>query len=314
MKKYLVLLIFYTHVACCLNVNAQWTSKEIITTDSIRLRYYTKGIGQPVLMISGGPGYNAVYLFSAADSLSSSAYRSTDLKFIVPDLRGTGSSTIQEGHEASITFGRIINDLDQIRQQEGVTNWIIMGHSFGGLLASYYARVHPGSVKGLVLLSSVSPAGFWGSNILAQKSIRLREHELQMLEQINRQLDKGHDEKLKQEYDRILLPVYLGSRTDTTNVAIALKGIKINTRCFTAMLDNNREPLSELEKNISPYKGPVLILHGRMDPTGEGQAYENQKRLPQAGLEFINRAGHFLWVENSTLFNIHWWGFFQKLR
>lgn len=300
-------------LTCSISVTAQWTSKEVIATDSTSIRYYTKGKGRPVLLIPGGPGFNGKYLFSAADTLAASGYSPGDIQYFIPDLRGTGSSLVAEGREDRITFDKIISDLELIRKNENLANWIVVGHSYGGLVSQYYVRLQPDAVRGLVLISSVSPAGFWASNIHAQKSIRLRENELLMLDKISDQLRKGPDEKLKEAYDRIMLPVYLGSRSDTTNTANALAGTKMNMRCFNAMLDNEREPLSLLEENISHYKGPVLILHGRMDPTGEGQAYENQKLLPQADLVFINRAGHFLWVENSTLFNIHCWSFLNKI-
>ena len=36
----------------------------------------------------------------------------------------------------------------------GVTNWVVVGHSYGGFLAQLYAVRHPGRVAGLVLVAA----------------------------------------------------------------------------------------------------------------------------------------------------------------
>lgn len=74
---------------------------------------------------------------------------------IALDTSGSGLSEL--GNKQSIeTIGEdAIGLLDVLKIQEKV---VIVGHSMGGIVASYLAAHHPGRVKGVVLIGPVNPS------------------------------------------------------------------------------------------------------------------------------------------------------------
>jgi proline iminopeptidase len=48
----------------------------------------------------------------------------------------------------------MVKDLECLRQHLRLDRWIILGHSFGGMLARYYATIHPQRITSLSLSSS----------------------------------------------------------------------------------------------------------------------------------------------------------------
>src|SRR4029077_10005765 len=67
---------------------------------------------------------------------------------------GTGRSVLNEIDSSTITMKLMVEDLECLREHLKINTWIILGHSFGGMLASYYASVHPQHVEALILSSS----------------------------------------------------------------------------------------------------------------------------------------------------------------
>jgi pimeloyl-ACP methyl ester carboxylesterase len=45
------------------------------------------------------------------------------------------------------------------------------------------------------------------------------------------------------------------------------------------------------------FAGPVLVLHGRQDPTGESVPQALARHYPQARLRFVEKCGHYSWIE-----------------
>jgi len=48
---------------------------------------------------------------------------------------------------------RMVKDFEEIRSALGIEKWIIMGHSFGGLLQMGYARLHPDVIQGMIMIN-----------------------------------------------------------------------------------------------------------------------------------------------------------------
>ena len=319
MKKESGLLLLFSLFFIVLT-EAQRTASACISNDSVRITYYTQGSGEPILLIPGGPGYGASCLFSLADSLDKVLSRFHDhplhFTYIIPDLRGTGKSTIPtKDIGRKVNFEHIITDLEAIRQQLGFAHWTVLGHSFGGFLAEYYAGKFPSVIDHLILLSSPDPVSWgWAINIPSHAEMRLPPSSSSLLDSIQAMMKPGNNEdSLKSVYDRIMLPIYVFRAEDTLKLMAAMKNMAVNMQVFRSLSEDFYSAKKTILNNISQYINPVLILHGRMDPMGEGVAYENQKILPSASLQFLGNAGHFLWIENAfSTANLIRFFFFQK--
>lgn len=112
-------------------------SEHITADDGVSLQVLTCGAGPDVVVLSGGPG---MVHYLAEESLAPDGFRCW---FPVP--RGVSPS---EGGPHDMA--RAIEDLEAVRQANGIESWIVLGHSWGSDLAVRYALDHPRRVRGVV--------------------------------------------------------------------------------------------------------------------------------------------------------------------
>jgi proline iminopeptidase len=122
-----------------------------IDNECVVLHYSTVGTGDPIVLLSGGPGFSSAYMAPLAALLA------PDHLVIIPDLRGTGRSQPTTITSATVNSPLILDDLEALRSHLGIERWDVIGHSFGSLLGMRYALAHPGSVDRLVLLAAMAP-------------------------------------------------------------------------------------------------------------------------------------------------------------
>lgn len=70
------------------------------------------------------------------------------------DQRGCGLSGYDAGDGYSTS--QAVEDLECLRIALGFEEWIVLGHSYGGLLAQMYAQSYPENLAGLVLVCSAT--------------------------------------------------------------------------------------------------------------------------------------------------------------
>ena len=140
MKTILLLL-----AACLLfSAHAQSDSLFITTSDSVKLFVKRTGKGVPMLVIHGGPGSNSYYLEKEGLDVFKN-----DAQFIYLDQRGCGRSDTARDY----SLDRMVQDFEEVRQQLGYSKWLLMPHSFGGIMATAYAVQHPQALLGMVYLN-----------------------------------------------------------------------------------------------------------------------------------------------------------------
>lgn len=101
----------------------------------------------PVLFLHGGPGYNsASFEVSTAKKLSEN-----DFYVIVYDRRGEGRST---DLNAKFNFQETFEDINLILKKYNVKKINLIGHSFGGIIATIYTEKNPEKVNAIVLASA----------------------------------------------------------------------------------------------------------------------------------------------------------------
>lgn len=105
--------------------------------DGISLFVEEVGEGQPLLMLSGGPGC-INYLRPVAESLP---HRTC----LLPEPRGVGRSAGGPQDMAGE-----IADLEALREHLNLERWDVLGHSWGADLGLAYALAHPQRVSKLV--------------------------------------------------------------------------------------------------------------------------------------------------------------------
>jgi len=128
----------------CDNLNAE---KKYVDIGDCRLYCEIEGAGMPLVLIHGGPGgtHHCFHPWMTAAS--------KNLKVIYYDQRGCGLSDYKPG--AGYSFEQAVDDLEKLRQSLNIEKWIVLGHSYGGAIAQFYAIKYPEVVSGMMLVGAV---------------------------------------------------------------------------------------------------------------------------------------------------------------
>jgi len=118
-----------------------------LTAQEIYTRSFGVQTNEAILFLHGGPGYNcASFEATTAQQLADSGFY-----VIVYDRRGEGRSL---DSNAQFTFSETFDDINNIYLEYGIEKATLMGHSFGGMIATLYAKKYPENVKSIVLVSA----------------------------------------------------------------------------------------------------------------------------------------------------------------
>ena len=160
--------------------------KRRVNVDDCQLYVEEEGQGIPLILINGGPGATHHYFhpyFSQAKEFA---------RVIYYDQRGCGLSDYEKGD--GYTVEQAVDDLENLRKALNIKKWVVLGHSYGGFLAKYYAVNYPDRVAGLVLVSSTSLS--LPSNLMpTTKFYYLSQEERERMKEIHTELRKLYDEK-----------------------------------------------------------------------------------------------------------------------
>lgn len=107
--------------------------------------------GEPLLYLHGGPG----------GGLGAGGYRRradpSRCLIVGIDQRGCGRSrplVVDDlGRLSTNTTGRLIKDIEAVREHLGVERWVLHGVCWGSTLALAYAQAHPARVRAIVLVA-----------------------------------------------------------------------------------------------------------------------------------------------------------------
>jgi proline iminopeptidase len=257
------------------------------------LNYVEYGQGEPVLVLMGGPGVSGRGIEPVAQTIAKRA------RAIVPDQRGSGRS-IPKAAEA-ITLDATLADFEALRKALVLEKWTVWGCSWGGMLALEYASKFPGSVKGLVLVGSggtsfASFATAFGDNMTARMSADDRAAQRYWSQPAVIADDPA---RAAAEGVRAIIPSQFYDRAKA-NEAIAV--FKVGREHYNP--DAGKQLIPAFEQGatarieaLGKLQIPALIVHGRQDPMPESVALENQKLLKGSRLVWLDRCGHWPWIE-----------------
>jgi proline iminopeptidase len=99
--------------------------------------------GEPVLFLHGGPG-------AGATPVHRRFFDPAHWRIVIFDQRGSGRST-PLGELRDNTPEHLLADIERLRRELGIAQWVLFGGSWGSTLALHYAETHPEPVSGLIL-------------------------------------------------------------------------------------------------------------------------------------------------------------------
>ena len=279
--------------------------------NDIELYHFSEGQGRNVLVIHGGPGMPFLAPWLALHPLTE------QFKFNYYDQRGSGQSTrpidrLEEQNFYSnmveidriVGLGAQIADIERIRRILGEKKLIIIGHSFGGFLASLYAAEFPEHVEALIL---ISPADLLmmpqkGDDLFKEVRKRLSEdrHEeydlfLKNYFDINGLFSKSDADlvTLQQEFGRYYV--------DALDLPLPKQGEPGGWMAFGMFLSMGRQ--HDYREALQTIQAPALVLHGAKDLQPEVASRLYSDLLPNAKFAVIENAKHFAFFDQPEVFS-----------
>lgn len=262
----------------------------------VRLHYRSTGDGIPLVLLSGGPGFDIAYMLPVTNFVPS-GYRA-----ILFEQRGTGRSRPAAFDPTTLTLQGAVADLEALRLHMKQERLTMLGHSWGGMLAMAYAAAHPDHVDRLILVGSGGPtlefAQWFGDNIEA----RLHAEDIALRDSWTAAAKTGVDPgKVAIERMRAMTPGYFFDRKLGQGFAAELKQEQyysdVNQRLFGEMSQHY-----DLREGLAKLQRPTLILQGHQDPMGDKTAEQIRTAITGSTLVSIRRCGHFPWLEQPEQF------------
>lgn len=262
-----------------------------------RLHVREIGSGPTIIVLHGGPDFDHEYLLPELDLLASR------FRLVYYDQRGRGRSFSGERAD-EVTLDGEMADLDAVRESAGVASSVVLGHSFGTLLALEYAIRFPDRVTHLVLLSP-APASHEGMvafrrELAARRSpaatTRMRELAT------DPRYARGEVEP-EAEYYRIHFGTTLGPgdrleevvrrlrRAFTAEGIVAARGIE--SRLYAQTWDRDEYDLTPALERLPM---PALVVRGDRDFIPPEVATGIARAIPGGRLAALD-GGHFPFVE-----------------
>ena len=132
------------------------TNGKYVTVNGAKLWVVTVGKGDPLILISGGPG-GAHPGLRHFDSLAANHM------LIYFDAFGRGKSDTAKDVK-QYTIERDVEDIEGLRSALKLDKINVLGHSYGGVVAQGYAIKYPQHVKHLVLANTFHSYLMWQEN------------------------------------------------------------------------------------------------------------------------------------------------------
>lgn len=172
-----------------------------IKTPKGNFNVWTKRFGNnpkiKLLLLNGGPGATHEYFECMENFLPAEG-----IEFIYYDQLGCGNS--QDPKDTSLwDLNRYVEEVEQVRQALNLdnSNFYLLGHSWGGILAMQYAIKYQDNLKGLIIsnmMSSGPDYGKYAQDVLA------KQFDPKILDTIRQIEAKG--DFLNPKYMELLLP------------------------------------------------------------------------------------------------------------
>jgi len=250
----------------------------------------------PVIILTGGPGNSYAQLEGLAITLSSK-FRS-----ILLEQRGTGRSIPVPFDSTTINLNAVTKDLKTLMDGLKLNKSVVLGHSWGGMLAMNFASEFPNKVSQLVLLApgphKDTKNGF--DILFANRDHTRSFDEQQRLKQLNELIEKNEADSLEiLESKKLSRRAYIFANPIPDSVFQKINAE--NNGKTTQLLLNDVFRNYDVSKSLSNYKGPIDVITGRQDVVGFF-SYELKQDISRANIHWINKCGHFPMYEQPTEF------------
>jgi proline iminopeptidase len=258
------------------------------------------GRGRPVIVLHGGSDFDHAYLLPELDQLAD-AHR-----LIYYDQRGRGRSAPNVRAE-EVTLGSDVDDLDRVRQHFRLDAPVLLGHSWGSVLALEYALRHSTRVSHLVLMNP-APAS------ASQMAVLRKSYLAQLGSDMDRQREITASKAYKEgdpdavtaryrihfrfalrrpaDYEKLMARMSAGFHAQGKDGIVQARAIEHRLYRDTWQVRGY-----DLLPRLSSLRIPTLVIAGEHDFIPPEIATQLARAIPQAALVTVPDCGHFAYLE-----------------
>jgi proline iminopeptidase len=258
------------------------------------------GHGTPIIVLHGGPDFDHSYLLPEMDRLSDS------FRLIYYDQRGRGRSADGVKPE-DVTLVSDIADIEKVRQYYHLDSVVLLGHSWGTVLALEYALRYPDRVSHMILMNP-APASEADYKQLRNDWLDKRAADMERRKAIAETAAyKEADPEAVTAYYRIHFKPALARSEDYEKLITRMQasfvrqgnaGI-IKARAVESRLMTETWALSgyNLLLKLKTVSIPTLVIYGDHDFIPAATAEHITQAIPNARMVTLKDCGHFTYLE-----------------
>ncbi len=278
---------------------------------------YTKTFGsnidKAIIFLHGGPGYNS------ANFEATTAQKLADKGFfvIVYDRRGEGRSL---NPNAKFTFNETFEDLNAIYQKYNLKTATLIGHSFGGVIATLFTEKHPTKVQSIVLVGApVSLQATFKTILSKSRSIYFTKKDYVNLNYIS-MLEKMDTTSIQYSsycFGHAMQNGFYTPKTPTEEAKtiysnfkadslMAKYASKMSYEAPQGFWENERYTTIDLTKNLKALQNqniPIYGMYGKEDGLyAESQVTELQNLIGSNHLKYFDNCSHNVFMDQQAQF------------
>ena len=268
-----------------------------LSLDDFHVRVREAGQGEPILCLHGGPGMDSGYFFPDQEAwgpgLSALA---ADHRVVAYDQRGCGGSGVPDVDQP-LALSRHVDDIEAVRATLGLERPIVLGHSFGSVLALLFAVRHPERLSGLVIIGGAPTRDFMegyrkavAGELPAGDQDRLAAIQTGVID----------DEAMRERF-RLALPLYFHRRLSDAERESLLAATSFSARVNRAVASGLEE--YDLSPALPHVRVPALVIYGTSDRVVQPEyQLAFRGRLLTARFVAFQESGHFPFLEEPEPF------------
>ena len=267
-----------------------------------RIYFKTLGRGIPLLVLHGGPGADHSDFLPALQPLARSC------RLVLIDERGSGRSERLKDPKG-YTLSRMVQDIECVRRHLKLAQFVVLGHSFGGILAQAYAIRHPKRILGLVLAGTGSSARCIDRdfrNLRKRLPARLRARLTRQEKAGIFRADGSYTKDYAAASAQALAPHMYAKPPPPRYRQPFEIGMEVLREMWVRRsdfrIDGNLKGL-DFTQSLSRVRAPSLVVIGDRDLVSTTTAEVSRASLPRATLVVMAECAHMMYIDQTARFN-----------
>jgi pimeloyl-ACP methyl ester carboxylesterase len=264
-----------------------------ITVNGVQLYFEDTGKGKPIVFLHG-------YVGDIEDWRNQIRLLSPQYRCLALDQRGRGKGVAPKKRE-DYTFDLFIDDVYRWLKQIKVEQFVLNGHSMGGMISQGFTLAHPEMVTGLVLAATSSGSGTPEAGeakhreklaeiALTQGTVAAFDYDLENNPGTKARYAK-HPETLSRMREK--------TRTTSPEGYVYARGASNNRPVYTDRLGEIKCPTLAIVGDDDPLVAPMKVIAAK---------------IPQCDFALVTNSGHGVMYEQPGQYNDALVKFVKKIK